>query len=126
MQQALFHEDIYEALRTDVMALGGFKRVGAVLWPELAVDKAGERLNACMDRGRREKLDVEQLMLLARMSREIGSYATVFFMAEDAGFSRPTPIDPEDEKSRLQNEFVRAVDVQRGLLERLERLGGSK
>lgn len=123
MQQPLFHEDIYEALRTDVMALGGFKRVGAVLWPELAADKAGERLNACMDRARREKLDVEQLMLISRMAREMGSYATVFFFAEDCGFSRPTPVDPEDERSRLQKEFIRAVKTLGGLQEQMDRAG---
>jgi hypothetical protein len=126
MQQPLFHEDVYEALRTDVMALGGFKRVGAVLWPELAADKAGERLNACMDRGRREKLDVEQLMLIGRMAREIGSYATVFFLAEDCGFSRPTPIDPEDEKSRLQKDFITAVEKLSTLQAQLQRAEARK
>lgn len=126
MQQPLFHEDIYEAIRSDVMALGGFKRVGAVLWPELPPDKAGERLNACMDRGHREKLDIQQVMLIGRMAREVGSYATVFFLSEDCGFSRPTPVDPDDERGRLQKDFIRSVEIQRGLLERLERIGGPK
>lgn len=52
-QQPLFCEDIFEALRVDVMALGGAKKVGCLLWPELSADKAGEMLNNCLNRTRR-------------------------------------------------------------------------
>lgn len=121
-QAALFHEDIYEALRVDVMALGGAKRVGQMLWPEKSPDKAGENLNNCLSRQRPEKLDIEQIMLIARMAKENGSYATTMFFCADTGFTQPQPIEPEDERATLQRAFIQSVEDQRRMLDRMERI----
>lgn len=121
-QQSLFYEDIFEALRTDVMALGGSKRVGAMLWPEKTVDKAAELLSNCLNRDRAEKLDLEQTLLIKRAAKEVGSYATLFFECDDAGFTRPHPIEPEDEAAKLQREFIEAAKGMERLAGRIERL----
>lgn len=65
-QDSLFHEDIYDALGTDIKHIGGAKKVGVMLWPEKSADKAGENLNNCLNRTRPEKLDPEQIMFIVR------------------------------------------------------------
>lgn len=125
-QEALFHEDIYEALRTDILALGGFKKVGAMLWPEKTADKAGENLNNCLNRTRPEKLDGEQVLLIKRSAKQVGSFATVMFEMDDIGMTRPTPIEPEDEMAALQRQFIESQKSMSLMLKRMESLSQTK
>ena len=108
-QPQLFHEDIFEALRTDIMALGGFKAVGLVLFPDKE-HKAGDYLSTCLNTTRPEKLDPAQVHVIKKMAAKVGSYATVFFECDGCNLSRPEPIEPEDERARLQREFIGAVE----------------
>jgi hypothetical protein len=121
MQQTLFYDDIYEALLTDVMALGGSKTVGLMLWPEKK-EKAGDYLKTCLNRDRAEKLSIDQIMLIVRRAKEVGSYATATFFCDETGFAAPQPIEPEDERATLQRAFIQSVEHQRQMLERMERL----
>lgn len=121
-QSALFYEDIYDAARTDVQAIGGAKKVGHMLWPEKSVDKAGENLNNCLNVTRNEKLDLEQFTLIIREAKKVGSYATMYFMSRDLGFADPQPIEPVDEAAALQRDFIQSVKAQGEMLKRLESL----
>ncbi|MFK5950901.1 MAG: hypothetical protein QM500_19285, partial [Methylococcales bacterium] len=80
-QLALYHEDIYEAIRTAIQALGGAKKVGSSLWPDKSPDKAGELLNNCLNVTRNEKLDPEQVLFISRESRKIGCHAIAEYYA---------------------------------------------
>lgn len=123
-QEPLFIEDIYEAVRTVSMALGGTKKAGALLKPDLPADKAGEWLANCLNRARPEKLDPEQLMFLAREGRRVGCHAIASFMCQDGGYAPPNPIEPEDERAALQRAYIESVRAQRQIADRLEKLGG--
>ena len=125
-QDSLFHEDIYDALGTDIKHIGGFKKVGSMLWPDKPADKAGENLNNCLNRTRPEKLDPEQIMFVIREAKKVGGFATLFFMADDAGFSRPQPIEPEDERAALQRQAIDAIGQFKTLVTRLERVTGAQ
>ena len=120
-QNSLFHEDIYEALRTDVMASGGFKKVGSLLFPEKPADKAGELLSTCLNTARPEKLDPQQVTMIKKLAKGSGSFATVFFECDDIGLSHPTPIEPEDEKARLQRAYIESVKALSALASKLEK-----
>lgn len=108
-QEALFIEDINEAIRTTVQALGGAKKVGADLWPTLSVDAAGNRLRDAMNPGRREHLSPEEIIAIAKMGRASGCHALTFFFCREAGYADPQPVDPEDQRAELQREFVDGV-----------------
>lgn len=123
-QNELFHEDIYEALRTDILALGGTKKVGLLLWPEKKL-KAGDHLNNCLNSTRNEKLDAEQILLIKSEAKKAGSFATVFFECDEIGMTRPSPIEPEDQKAALQREFISTVEGLNTLAGKLEKLGVS-
>ena len=107
-QPELFHEDIYEALRTDIMALGGYKAVGLVLFPDKE-HKAGDYLSTCLNTARPEKLDPAQVHLIKKMAAKMGSYATHYFDCDNCNLSRSDPIRPEDARAKLQHDFIAAV-----------------
>lgn len=110
-QEPLFHEDIFEAIRTAVMSLGGMKKAGAMLWPDKPADKAGELMANCLNRTRPEKLDPEQVMLLARESRKLNCHAIAHYFNASTGYAEPIPVEPEDERARLQREYIAATQL---------------
>lgn len=102
-QQPLFVEDIYDALRHAIGALGGAKIVGHQLWPHMNPAKAGEKLNDCLNRDRPQKLDPEEIQMISRLAGQAGCHTVAHFQATDAGYSAPdwrTPEDIEDEGRR--------------------------
>ena len=126
LQESLFHEDIYDALRTCVQALGGAKRVGSLLWPELPADKAGNRLNDALNTARREVLNPEQVLLIMAEARKVDCHAAMHFIAQSCNYQEPAPIQPRDEMAELQRQFVQSQKQMKRMLERMEHLHGLK
>lgn len=120
-QSSLFHEDIYEAIGTDVQALGGPKKVGHRLWPQKDPGPAGEHLKCCLRPDRNEKLDPDQVQLIKKWARESGSFATVTFEAQDIGYEFRM-IEPEDEAAALQRQFIAAQQKMAQMMKRMEKL----
>lgn len=121
IEQALFHDSIHEALRDVVMACGGYKAVGRRLWPEKSVEAAGRLLADCLNDARSERLAPEQVLLLLRMGREAGCHAAMAYLAGEAGY-QAIPVEPEDEKAKLQREFIDAVGRMERLLAKADRI----
>jgi hypothetical protein len=123
MRQAeLFHDDVFDALRTDIQALGGAKKVGALLWPKLSPDKAGEKLSSCLNRQRAEKLDPEDILFIQREAARVGSVASLTYIADYVSIHRPVIIEPDDEKAQLQKDYIAATRAIAQIAQRLERL----
>lgn len=122
MQMSLVHETINDALREVIQAAGGFKAVGHLLWRDLPVDHAASRLRDCLNADRREHLTPSQVALLLRLGREVGCHAAAVFLMRDAGYSDPVPVEPEDEKARLQREFIEATKTLNRMAERIAAL----
>lgn len=95
----LFVEDILEALDVAVKVLGGYKAVGPAVFPAEKPDIAARKLADCLNRNRRERLEP----------------------AEDAGYTSPAPIEPEDEAAALMREFNASVHRTEELVKRMER-----
>lgn len=118
----LFYENIHDAAREVVRALGGGKAVGHLLWKSKPVGEAQTRLSNCLDPNRPEKLSPEELILLMSEGRKAGCHAIMFYVAEQCGYTRPSPLAPQDEAEELQRKFIEAVQQSRILADRLERL----
>lgn len=108
---AEFFDDINDALKDAVRALGGFKKVGVLLWPELeqAPEQAANKIRDCLNPDRREKLSPQQLMFVMRKAREAGHHSLMGYVCAEAGYTAPTPIDPEALLADSQAEFVESV-----------------
>ncbi len=63
----------------------------------------------CLNHDRRERFTPEQVLMLLRLGHQVGCHAAMVFMARDAGYSDPQPVEPEDEVARLQREYVEAT-----------------
>lgn len=110
LQDRLFFEDINEALREVVNALGGPKAVGVKLWPEKSMEQAHTLLLNCFNPERRERLMPEQVVLLLRLGREAGCHSAMHYLCGETGYSKPEPLEPEDELARMLREYL---DIQR-------------
>lgn len=86
---SLFHESFGDALRECIAHCGGFKVVGATLWPEKGADIAGRHLADCLNDAKREKLSPEQVLLILRLARERGCHAGITFIARELGLLGP-------------------------------------
>lgn len=122
-QEALFYDSFSDALKDIVKAAGGAKSVGCKLWPEKTPESAHRILLDCLNDSRAEKFSPEQVLLLLKIGREVNCHAAMNYVARETGYSDPTPIEPEDERARLQREFVEAQKAMSKLAERMERVG---
>lgn len=121
-QIPLFYDTYEDALRDCITALGGFKQVGALLWPAMPADDAGRKLSACLNTDKREKLDLGELRLIRREARKAGVHILAHYEARDAGYAEPLPLNPEDEAAQLQREFIASVRALETIQARMARV----
>lgn len=115
-------ESLNDALIECVKTCGGSKVVGLALWPAKGVEAAQRQLLACLNSERNEKLGPDELLHVLRMARERGCHAGVAFIAASLGYAEPVPIEPEDERAKLQREFIEASKHMARLADRIERV----
>lgn len=123
MQLELIHESIDDALGFLVQALGGAKKVGALLKPELPVDQSAQWVRDCLNTTRRERFSPSHVIWLLRAGRNAGVHSAMSFIAAECGYTDPAPLDPDDERAELQREFIAAEQRMSKLVARLERAG---
>lgn len=123
-QIPLFCDSLADAIRAVVLALGGNKRVGNLLWPSLPADEAGRKLAHCLNPDKREKLSPEDFMLILRESRKVNCHAGFAYIAHECGYADPVPLEPEDERAALQRQYIEAVHTLANLQTRIERNQG--
>ena len=122
-QYELFHEDIYNALRTCVSALGGPKEVGVQLWGNSTTPpKQADKLANCLNPDHAQKLSLDETLWILAEAQRAGCHAGINFICRESGYSDPQPIEPEDEKAALKREFMASVKTQQAMLARLEKL----
>lgn len=114
-------ESVNDALQAAVTALGGYKKVGPSLRPELPIDQAAGWLRDCLNPARREKLAPEQVMLILRRARESGYHAAMNFVAFDTGY-KAQPVDPQTLEAELQERFIHAVEGLTSIQAQLQRM----
>lgn len=123
MQLSLIHESYEDAIRDTVLALGGNKVVGSLLWPAMLADEAGKKLADTLNRDKREKLSLGELALIRREARKAGVHILASYECRDAGYADPQPIAPEDEAAQLQREFIASVKALQAIQQRMARNG---
>ena len=121
-QQALFYERIEDALATVINECGGRKKFATEIWPNKPQRDAHNLLDACLNPERREKFAPHDLLYILKRGREIGCHAAMQFLCDEAGYGKPVPVNPEDEKAQLQRQVIEAAQVVRSAVDRLERL----
>lgn len=121
-QLPLICEDMYEALSAKVLAIGGFKRVGATLRPELPIEQAGRWLSDCCNAQRDHELKPAHLALIRKMARQAGVHVLATFEAREAGYVDPVPVKREDVIADLRHQVIKASENFQAAVARLEKL----
>ena len=121
-QENLFQEDIYDAFRHVVKALGGAKRVGSRLWPEKPAEQAGQLLMHCLNPDRAEKLDLFQIEWLLKEGNKRGCHTGISKLCTDTSYDTPKPINPEQVRDELRKETIESVKKLEQLVQRMESL----
>lgn len=121
MQRELpIYEDINDALRAVVKACGGTKEVASKLWPEKPVNEAQSYLNDCLNTARAAHLFPEQVILLLKWGKDAGFHDALIYVCDETGYTRPSPVEPEDELARLQREYIEAVKTLQTLTPKID------
>lgn len=114
-------ESLSDALKRAVDALGGPKRVGPALRPELKAEPAAGWLRDCLNPDRREHLTPEHFLMVLRMARAAGYHGVMDFVALDCGY-KASPVDPQSQEAELQGKFIDAVQQLSVLQQQLQRV----
>jgi len=120
-QEVLFHERIEDAIAAVADTIGR-KRVACELWPDKSERDALNLFDACVNPERREKLAPSQVVFVAKLGRARGLHAIVQYLARELCYADPVPIEPEDEKAKLQREYIEAARHISRMAERIEHL----
>lgn len=123
LQLQLVHESFNDALREVVQALGGSKKVGAMLRPAKTADEGGRWALDCLNPDRREHFTPDDVLFLLREARRAGCHAALGYLCAEAGYATPQPVEPADEAAELQRAFIESVRQQQRMLDRLGQLG---
>lgn len=116
--------DLDDAIAGAVLALGGWKKVGCLLRPELSCkpDLAAQWLRDCLNPEKRERLNPHQVIHLLKLARGAGYHAAKHWIDSELGYEQGRPLDPHDEREQLQRDFIAAVQMSHRIAERLDRL----
>lgn len=119
MQEKLFYDDEFQALRDMIESGQGYKKTAGYLWPGMKQDSAYAKLKACVQEAGDQRLKFGEIISAMVFNQ---CYAPLFFACDATQFERPTPRAPEDEKARLQRNIIEAAASFKRDLDRLERL----
>ncbi|SFF15002.1 hypothetical protein [Paracidovorax wautersii] len=122
MNDPLLYEDELDAARDAVKHLGGAKKVGPMIWPDKTPDGAARYLLDCLNCQRAERLAPSQLMMLMRLSREVGFHGLTAFIMRETGYAPPVPVEPTSEAELLTRRMQSMVGEFAALTQRLERI----
>lgn len=102
MQQTeLWHDSILDAVGAAISASGGRGTVAKKLWPALEESSRTARLRASLNPDHAQKLDPEELLMIAKLARAAGDFSIVNFLARELGFEFK-PISNADAKKRAR------------------------
>ena len=116
-----FYESPEEALRAAVQTLGGTKRVGAALWPDLSPENAGRRMNDCLSAARAERLTISQVMRVLTLAKEAGCHGPMQWICGEVGYEAK-PVARAEELDRVAQVVEQSTKTLAAALVTLERL----
>lgn len=94
-------EDLNQALRDVVKALGGFEAVGADMYPTKTRKKAGDWLGDQLNPNRDAKLSLEEFETIMLMGRQAGLHTVMHYLAYATHYERPEPSAPSNPRTVL-------------------------
>lgn len=118
--QLRMNETIEDAIKDDVTSIGGPKQAAHHFFPDKTPDQGAAYIRAWSLPDRSERPEPSQLFLLIELARaKVGVSECARFMEQRLN-CRMEWLNPEDEKARLQREFITAVEHLNTIQRRIE------
>lgn len=121
-QDALFYENLNDAIKATCMACGGLKVVANLLYPEKKLESAHRYLSDALNEDRAEKLSPDQVLFIMKLGRQKDCHILMDYYAKEADYEYK-PIDKETAQAKLQREFIDAQRQMALLAKRMEKVG---
>lgn len=120
--------DLNDALTSVAHALGGYKKVGVMLRPELETkaEAASQWLRDCLNPDKRERLTPEQTLHLLRLAREADYHAAKHWFDAEVGYEPSRPIDLDAKEDLVVSVIEKASDTLNKAIVTLERIRAAK
>jgi len=122
MNATVVYENDVDALKATVLALGGYQKVGGLLYPDKSAAYAGRNMADCCNPNRSERLSPSQLLYVMRLARDKGCHILAEHYMAEAGYAKPVPIDPDEEAGDILQRIDGALETFGALVGRLERV----
>ena len=122
MDELELFDNIDEALSGVVIALGGAKKVGHLLRPDLPIDQAATYVRDRINTDRRELFSPQQVVFLFKKARDAGYHAGMRWFAGECGYTGTRPAELDEQKADLQRQFIAAIGAAERLGKQLQRL----
>lgn len=120
--------DMNDALTGAVHALGGHKKVGPMLRPELEPKSgaAAQWLRDCLNPEKRERLTPEQTLHLLRLARDAQYHAAKHWFDAEVGYEPSRPIDLDEKEDILVQVVAQATEALSKAVTTLEHIRAAK
>ena len=122
-QEKMLFEDWADAARDVIRAAGGTKVAAAILFHNKPIFTAVARLNDALNPALDAKLSPDEFLQLCKIGHQHRCHALMRFMCEEIGYEPPLTLNVEDEKARLQRQFVEGCEAMHKLVARMEKVG---
>lgn len=116
-QEPLFYDDFRGAVRHLIGALGGPKKVAALLRPLLSQQSGVNWVNDCLNPNRDSKFAFEDLSALLAAGRTHGVHCAMWQLCDESGYTHPSiaPLKTKNQEraermDALLKEFRRLAD----------------
>jgi hypothetical protein len=115
-----------EAIADDIKALGGPKQAAGLLQPGKSPARGEDLMRAWGNSARAEEPSLDELIQLIEAARSRVGFSEVSRYIEQRLNCRIEFLSPDDERARLQQQFISAVETMQSLAKRLEINEGRK
>lgn len=118
------HASIEDALNQATKCLGGHKKVGVRLRPELEKDPegAGQWWRNCVNPEHSQKPSIEQVLCVMRWAQQAGCHVIMNTFAGHCGYAMPEPITPANEAAELRRKVLSALSLVTEAMQRIEQI----
>ena len=116
------YEDALDAMRAAVQAIGGAKIVAQRLYPGKPRGQAHRDVLDALNPERERKFDIGEVIQILKWAREADFHSAKHYLDAETGYEKTGPVSPGDQVAELQKAYIDAVELQKRIMERMERL----
>lgn len=108
LQTDLWDDTIFDAVGAAIKAAGGVKFVAGKLWPALDPSSGASKLRSMLSAEHAQKLDLPELILIARLAKDHGDDSIMQFLSRELGYELRA-LAPAAAKKRARKQRISAL-----------------